>query len=297
MYELRQLGPNTYYMDCPSRVGFYEYMPGKVCCIDSGNDRGAGRKVEKILQAKEWELTAIYNTHSHADHVGGNAILQERTGCKIYAPPTEAAFINFPQLEPAFLFGGCPHKGLRNKFFEAAPSQCQIISPEVLVPGLSMVRLDGHAGTQCAFHTADDVWFLGDSVVAQETLEKYHISYIYNVAGFYESLDIVEQLEGAVFLPAHDAPTENIRPLVEKNRQNALQLEELLVKLLETPMGFDKLVQAVFQTYDMTLSIMQHALIGATLRSFLSYLTDKKVIHPVIVDNIMVWALVSETTD
>ena len=57
-----------------------------VCLIDSGNDKDAGRRIRQVLDANGWHLTAIYNTHAHADHIGGNRYLQGQTGCRVYAP-------------------------------------------------------------------------------------------------------------------------------------------------------------------------------------------------------------------
>ena len=80
MYELIKAGEKTYYMDCPAKVGFYLTGENEVVAIDSGSDKDAGKKVKKILDANGWRLAAIYNTHSHADHIGGSRYLQEQTG-------------------------------------------------------------------------------------------------------------------------------------------------------------------------------------------------------------------------
>lgn len=40
--------------------------------------------------AKGWKITAIWNTHWHPDHAGGNLKIQEATGCKIIGPAGEA---------------------------------------------------------------------------------------------------------------------------------------------------------------------------------------------------------------
>jgi hydroxyacylglutathione hydrolase len=40
-----------------------------------------------------WQITQVWNTHWHPDHAGGNAALKAATGCKIFAPATDAAKI------------------------------------------------------------------------------------------------------------------------------------------------------------------------------------------------------------
>lgn len=66
---------------------------------------------------------AIVNTHSHADHCGGNRYIKERTGATIYASEIESAIIQYPLLEPLYLFSGAsPLRDLRNKFLMAQSS-------------------------------------------------------------------------------------------------------------------------------------------------------------------------------
>ena len=108
MYELVQVRGDSYYIQSPAKIGLVRLGPEEVCLIDSGNDKDAGKKVRQILASNGWRLTAIYNTHSNADHIGGNKYLQAQTGCKIYAPGIEAAFTRYPVLEPSFLYGGFP---------------------------------------------------------------------------------------------------------------------------------------------------------------------------------------------
>ena len=77
MYELIRVGNRTCYIDSPSKIGIYQHAGAEVCLIDSGNDGGAAKKVLRHLEAEGWALSAIFNTHSHADHVGGNALLHQ----------------------------------------------------------------------------------------------------------------------------------------------------------------------------------------------------------------------------
>lgn len=76
MYELIQLTEHDYYIDCPAKIGLVKAADDEVFLIDSGNDKDAGKKIYRILESNKWKLKAIFNTHSHADHIGGNRFLQ-----------------------------------------------------------------------------------------------------------------------------------------------------------------------------------------------------------------------------
>ena len=89
MYELIQVSGNSYYVQSPARIGLVRLNDTDVCFIDSGSDKDAGRKARQILDKNGWRLTAIYNTHSHADHIGGNRYLQGQTAAS--TPPARSA--------------------------------------------------------------------------------------------------------------------------------------------------------------------------------------------------------------
>lgn len=64
---------------------------------DSGEtaavDPAVAEPVLDVLQAKGWQLSYIFNTHHHGDHVGGNLQLKQKTGCKIIAAKSDKARI------------------------------------------------------------------------------------------------------------------------------------------------------------------------------------------------------------
>lgn len=122
MYELIQVGPQSYYIESPAKTGIYRRNDTDVYLIDSGNDKEAGKKILKIVSQNNWTVKGIINTHSNADHIGGNNHIQKITGCSVFANGIEAAFTNYPILEPSFLYGGFPCKELRTKFLMAKES-------------------------------------------------------------------------------------------------------------------------------------------------------------------------------
>ncbi len=119
MYELIQVLNNTYYINCPAKIGLYLDGDKGVYLIDSGNDKEAGRKVRQILDKNGWTLRAILCTHSHADH-RRLQYLQAQTGCKVYAPGVERDFTRHTLLEPALLYGGFSAEGAAAQVFDGA---------------------------------------------------------------------------------------------------------------------------------------------------------------------------------
>lgn len=289
MYELVQVGERTYYIDCPVRMGIYRINENEVCLIDSGNDKDAGKRILNHLTLKEWSLKMIINTHSHADHIGGNHFLQQKTQCAIYGVGIECAFIRNPELEPSFLFGGYPCKELRNKFLNAQPSMAEELRVEHLPKSLEMLRIDGHSFAMAAFKTDDEVWFLADGLNSEKTLEKYHVAYLYDVAAYMDSLHLISGLKGRCFIPSHVEPLEDIKPLVEFNLRKVEETMRFLLECCKTPQTFDDVLKAVFDKYSLTMDFNQHVLVGSTIKSYLSYLHTQGTIGVSFTDNKLIW--------
>ena len=250
MYELIQAAEHTYYIESPAKIGLVQ-TGDTVALIDSGSDKEAGRKVRQHLDARGLKLSAIYNTHSNADHIGGNQYLQRQTGCAVYAPGVEAAFTRDPILEPSFLYGGCPPKPLRHKFLLAQPSGVQVLDPKACP--LEVIPLPGHFFDMVGYRTEDDVVFLADCLSSRETLEKYRVSFVYDVAAYLDTLDRVAAMEAALFVPAHAAATEDIAPLARYNRDQVYAVAEDLLDLLAEPLVFEEVLRRLFQRYRLTM--------------------------------------------
>lgn len=290
MYELQQAGEHTYFVQSPAKIGIVKINDTEVCLIDSGSDKDAGRRVRKILDEQNWKLTATYNTHSNADHIGGNRYLQQQTGCKIYAPDIECDFTNHPILEPAFLYGGYPPKDLRHKFLLAQESPAAPLEECVLPANLKLIHLPGHFFHMVGFHhTDDDVIYLADCLSSRETLDKYQISFIYDVAAYLETLDMVKTLKARLFIPAHAAPTEDIRELAQYNIDKVMEISDHIEEICQEPLNFEQILQRLFQTYKLHMDFQQYVLVGSTVRSYLSWMKETGRLEALFEDQMLLW--------
>ena len=66
-----------------------------------------------------------------------------------------------------------------------------------------MIPLLGHFFDMVGFRLPDGVVFLADCISSRETLDKYAVSFIYDVGAYLETLDMVEGMKAAMFVPAH----------------------------------------------------------------------------------------------
>ena len=285
MYELIPVAPHTYYIQSPAKIGVVETSDGHVVLIDSGNDKEAGRKVRQHLDRQGWTLDAIYNTHSNADHIGGNAYLAKQTGCALYAPGIEAAFTQHPILEPALLYGGYPMKALRHKFLLAQESDAQLLTPEHLPAGFELIPLPGHFFDMVGLRTPDDVVFLADCLSSQATLDKYQISYVYDVAAYLDTLERVKEMRAALFVPAHADATDNIAPLAQYNIDKVNEIAGHILDFCAAPHTFEEVLQHLFTSYDLAMTFEQYALVGSTVRNYLSWLLDSERLSATFTDN------------
>lgn len=289
MYELIQVSEQSYYIQSPAKIGLVRLNDRDVCLIDSGNDKDAGRKVRKLLDANGWKLSAIYNTHSNADHIGGNRYLQRQTGCKVYAPGIDCAFTRSPILEPSFLYGGYPFKELRHKFLMAQPSDAQELTADALPDGFQMIPLPGHFFDMVGFRTPDDVVYLADCLSSRETLEKYQIGFIYDVAAYLKTLETVKTMQAKMFVPAHAAASEEIAELAQYNIDKVLEIAEKIVIICAQPLCFEEILQKLFTDYGLTMSFEQYVLVGNTVRSYLAWLKDTGRLNAFFENNRMLW--------
>lgn len=289
MFELIPAGPCSCYINSPAKIGVYKAQDSRVYLIDSGNDKDAGRKLNKILDQQGWQLAGIVNTHSNADHIGGNHFLQQKTGCPVFAQGIEAAFTSYPVLEPAFLYGGFPPAELRHKFLMAQDSETHPFNDPAFPQELEIIPLPGHFFQMYGFRTPDGSLFLADCLSSAASLEKYHVSFIYDVEAYLNTLDAVEQMEAELFIPSHADATDDIRPLVSVNRKKVREIADLILSCCSTPVAFEQVLQHVFGFYKLTMTFEQHALVGSTVRSYLSWLHDKGALQVLFQDNLLLW--------
>ncbi len=286
--ELVKVGEKTYYIKNNTNIGVYKVSDNDVYLIDTGNDKEAGKKILKIMTEQEWNVKGIISTHSHADHIGGNKVIQDRTNCIILANKIEKCFTEFPILEPSLLYGAYPFKDLTNKFLMAKESS--VISIDKNLPdGLEYFNLKGHSFDMIGIKTSDDVYFLADSLVSAETIKKYHVFFLHDVKEYLNTLDFLDTLNGALYIPSHCEANNNITRLININREKIFEICDAICDICNKEKTFEEILKAVFDKYNLTMNANQYVLVGSTIKAYISYLYNEDKLTYNIKDNKMTW--------
>jgi len=286
--ELVKVGDRTYYIKNATNIGVYKIDDNNVYLIDPGNDKEAGKKILKIIDEQGWNVKVIINTHSNADHIGGNKVIQDRTNSSVLAYGIEKTFTEFPMLESSFLYGGYPFKDIRNKFLLAKESVVTSIENN-LPEGLEYFTLKGHFFDMIGVKTSDNVYFLADSLFSEETITKYHLFFIYDVKEYLNTLDYLSTLNGRLYIPSHCDVTSDISSLIELNRNKVNEIINRIYNACEREITIECILKYIFDEYGLVMNANQYVLVGSTIKSYLSYLYDENKLCYEFKDNRMVW--------
>ncbi|GGR21512.1 MBL fold metallo-hydrolase [Deinococcus ruber] len=194
---------------------------GGALLVDTGLDESHARKLLRAVQDAGLTPSAVLNTHSHADHHGGNAFILKRfPELEIYAPPLEAAIIQHPVLEPLYLYGALPPKPLQSKFLLAPSSPARPLEAGTHTLGsvtLELLNVPGHAVQMFAVRRGG-LLYAADALFGPDTLSKHPLTFCADSAQQKASAASLLHLEGVqLTVPGHGDATPDLAGLVRLN--------------------------------------------------------------------------------
>ena len=96
-------------------------------------------------------------------------------------------------------------------------------------------------------------------------------------------------MEASLFVPAHAAPTDDIAPLAQYNIDTVHEIADRIVALCREPRCFEQILQALFTHYGLVMNFEQHALVGSTVKSYLTWLKETGRVQAEFEDNLLLW--------
>ncbi len=281
------------------------YLPGGVNCVvledgsggallvDTGLDSDAGKKLLKALEKKNLTPRAILNTHSHADHYGGNAVIEAKyPELKVFAPPLEEAILRYPILEPMGLYGARPPQELQNKFLMARASNARL-APE---PGLckiagvtlELLEVAGHAALMYAVRVGSFL-YATDALFGPEVLLKHPMSFCMDSRLQKESAAKLVELEGInLVLCGHGDPSTDLVNLVEKNLECLEATTRAVKNACQQSASVDTITQRVCDALNLELkNVTEFLLNRSAVSAHLVELLERGEVNMAVRDNLL----------
>lgn len=283
MSEIELLGERCGFLPGAVNVGVVWEVSGRAVAVDTGTDRDAGRHLLRAVQARSLRLVAVVNTHSHADHYGGNEyLLRQVPDLEVWAPQLEEAVLRYPYLEPFFLYGAQPPEPLRNKWLMAKPSVVHHVyetaDGELKIAGLVLRvhRADGHAVRQAAVGFGD-VCYAADAFFGPEVLEKYEVPFTHDVTEQLSTLQRLRAWPYEVFVPGHGSPVRRHQLLrvLQDNEQAVRRTTDRVLQAVGSGATSDEVVHRVAADLrNPPSNPSTYFLLRSTVMSHLTYLLE-----------------------
>ena len=272
----------------------------QIVLVDTGLNESSAKKAIKVVREElGGDIVAVLTTHAHADHFGGNATIVKRTGATVHAPRFDEAFLRYPLLQPASLFGGAdPLDTLRGNFLLADPSPVDgVVGPgahDIAGIRLEAVPLFGHSPGQLGY-LAGDVFFCADVVLPENVLDKYRIPYLFSLTEHLAALERARGIPCRVAVAGHGPVLERgqLESAIERNAALAHRVAEVMLELTATPRTAEAILEGILLRFDArVIDAPSFYLLQPTVFAYLGHLSRSGAVTHEVRDGQSLWTSV-----
>ena len=293
--KLQKVKGNTYFVKGGTNTGVYLFENNTALMIDPGLNGLRPKTMVEMFKKENIRLKYIINTHEHEDHWGAcSQIKEQNPDVEILSTEYAKVFIERPELFANFILGGRSNKFLTEKLahrkFKPISIDKVICEGDLQKEGhnFKVIDLKGHTPGSIGVLTEDNVLFVGDLLIGEETFSKYDLLFLQDVEEYLKSLNIIQLLDfdyivlahGKKVLDKHDATL-----LIRKHREAIYKYLNQIKQNLSTPMNIDMLLKKIIKDNHLTYNYKEYYFLRTSIVSFISYLADLDEISYELIDS------------
>ena len=277
--EIEHISGNTYYMPGATSIGIY-ITDNYATIIDTGIDENNIRKVFNYLNERGIKINNVLNTHSHADHVGGNYFVEKKGISEFYASKTESIFIKNPYLISSQMFGSLPPRFMMTKLIVPEKTNAEIKQnfPDIF----RVIELPGHSWEMIGFITPDNVFFCADSLYSESIIEKHPLLFHLNTDEFLKTMEKVEKIHVDYYVLSHGGLMKNITVVKEKNIES---MENIIDYILNLVPNYAENIYSSLLNEIKIKDLWEYFLNRVPFNSIITYLSHKDKIKISLMEN------------
>lgn len=293
--QLVPITGNTYYIPDNTCIGVYIFPDKRCILFDSAANHTSARKILNLLDKEQLTVYGIINTHCHGDHCSGNRLIQDKTGCRIFAAPEEAILIENPLLQAYILYSASPPRILKSPYIMPRYSKVTdtIADTEININNQKflVINTPGHSRGHNSYMTPDGVVFTGDCLIHSDILAEYPFVHLSDITRHLNSLEKLKEFLQCPLVAAHGGIIKNPAACWQLNQQIIIEvMNDYLGLLSSRAMSREELIQFTVQKRVIHQNHIQYYLTTTMVSAYLSYLLEQKMIRSFLDNGIMKFA-------
>lgn len=275
--KLTQVKGRTWVIEAKELIPFYRLDDGRCILLDAGLYLEREELEASLLDAG---LTpaAVVCTHTHVDHSGCAAWLQEKHHIPVAASAGEAAIVHSATTLKAAM-GATPEQVRREQAH-------MILTPDIILPDedsrlellgvpLRIIHTPGHSPSHICIITPDNVCHVGDVLLSPE-MYYAKLPYSMDIAVDLVSKERLRTLNCDAYIASHRGILPDINNSVDANRELFLLRAGEILSAIHQPMTFSQVTAAVYQMYNLFSHSPRRAQsFERNIRFFLEFLLDE----------------------
>lgn len=287
--KLEQISGNTWCISGHQHIPLYRTDSVHCILLDTGAQYQR-EKIQQVLDENGLIPIGLLCTHTHFDHFGNANYFSRKYHCPVALPLGEAEICRTLEAVKSHLFV-FSHGQIRNdpKMSNIPCLVDHVIRPEEQDTYFRGVRFrvlhtPGHSIDHCSYITPDNVCYIGDALMAGQSLHGSKLPYAFDFVRSMETIHKLEDLQCEAMIMAHGGITyDSYKEIAQDNIAVMQDSMEKLLALIDRPMSSDEICKAVCAELGVVVSTPEKAQnLERFLRPYTEYLLDSGLVRMVI---------------